>query len=320
MKRFRHILIGVDFTADGTVAPGCRDALVEGAWLAEASGARLTLVHVMSLSEDARAITDIQPQASWTRRLVALEAALENLAAELPVRDIAIKVLAGSDWQALVREVHVERHDLVVVGTRARGMAGRAIFGSTGRELLRHCPCPVWVVKPRQLEVHQNVLVAHDLSPIGAEALRLGAHMARLYGADLHVLHVQEHTEHQRLLGTAPVEALAQRCARIRAQLEEECRALGDADERALVTVLDGAPHSAILDYINKQSIDLVCMGTVARRGLAGFIPGNTAERVLRWIGCSLMAVKPNGFGIVSNLDGRGTTKQELAPRRRKDV
>ena len=37
-------------------------------------------------------------------------------------------------------------------------------------------------------------------------------------------------------------------------------------------------------------------MGTVARNGIAGMFIGNTAERVLRKLPCSVMAVKPDGL------------------------
>ena len=37
-------------------------------------------------------------------------------------------------------------------------------------------------------------------------------------------------------------------------------------------------------------------MGTMARSGIAGLLIGNTAERVLRKLPCSVLAVKPDGF------------------------
>lgn len=37
-------------------------------------------------------------------------------------------------------------------------------------------------------------------------------------------------------------------------------------------------------------------MGTVARSGLAGFVMGNTAERVLQRLRGSVLAIKPPGF------------------------
>ena len=51
-----------------------------------------------------------------------------------------------------------------------------------------------------------------------------------------------------------------------------------------------------ILAYLQRHRVDLLCMGTVARSGLRGLLTGNTAENVLPWIDCSLLAVKPQGF------------------------
>ncbi|MFC6670537.1 universal stress protein [Marinobacterium aestuariivivens] len=49
-------------------------------------------------------------------------------------------------------------------------------------------------------------------------------------------------------------------------------------------------------DYVAAQGIDLLVMGTVARTGIPGFVIGNTAENLVRKIGCSLLALKPPGF------------------------
>ncbi|HOO52306.1 MAG TPA: universal stress protein [Alphaproteobacteria bacterium] len=37
-------------------------------------------------------------------------------------------------------------------------------------------------------------------------------------------------------------------------------------------------------------------MGTVGRTGIPGFFIGNTADSVLRQVGCSVLAIKPKGF------------------------
>jgi nucleotide-binding universal stress UspA family protein len=42
--------------------------------------------------------------------------------------------------------------------------------------------------------------------------------------------------------------------------------------------------------------IDVLVMGTVCRAGIPGFIIGNTAERVLDAVDCSVLVVKPEGF------------------------
>ena len=57
-----------------------------------------------------------------------------------------------------------------------------------------------------------------------------------------------------------------------------------------------GEPDAVILDFVVGEGIDLVVMGTVARGGIAGLLIGNTAERILRKLPCSVLAVKPDGF------------------------
>ena len=55
-------------------------------------------------------------------------------------------------------------------------------------------------------------------------------------------------------------------------------------------------PELAIMNCVEQHAIDLIVMGTVGRTGISGFITGNTAERLLPRIPCSLLAVKPPGF------------------------
>jgi nucleotide-binding universal stress UspA family protein len=44
-------------------------------------------------------------------------------------------------------------------------------------------------------------------------------------------------------------------------------------------------------------------MGTVSRTGVAGLLIGNTAEKVLNQVGCSVLTVKPDGFITPVKLD-----------------
>jgi nucleotide-binding universal stress UspA family protein len=44
-------------------------------------------------------------------------------------------------------------------------------------------------------------------------------------------------------------------------------------------------------------------MGTVGRTGIRGLITGNTAERLLPQIPCSMLAVKPTGFESPITID-----------------
>ena len=60
--------------------------------------------------------------------------------------------------------------------------------------------------------------------------------------------------------------------------------------------MLNGPAEHVIPDLVKQQSIDLIVMGTIARTGIPGILIGNTAERLLERVECSLMAIKPEGY------------------------
>jgi nucleotide-binding universal stress UspA family protein len=57
-----------------------------------------------------------------------------------------------------------------------------------------------------------------------------------------------------------------------------------------------GNPSIIIPQHVRELGADLLVMGTVGRSGIAGFLIGNTAERVLAEVECPILAIKPTGF------------------------
>jgi universal stress protein E len=87
----------------------------------------------------------------------------------------------------------------------------------------------------------------------------------------------------------------------------EDARQRATADLTRLTQSLEGAaalqpvlrrgePADVLPEFVVAEGIDLVVMGTVARAGIAGMLIGNTAERVLGKLPCSVLTVKPDGF------------------------
>lgn len=298
MRTFRKLLVGIDVDADGALASGSRAAVDQALLLGRHQGAELTFIHVIDLPADQGQVFGLQPQSALTKRQRQLDVALERLVREAREQGMQAsgRLLFGEDWRELIRTVHEQGHDLVLVGTRRRSIAGRALFGSTGNRLLRHCPCPVWCVKSDSQPL-RAVLVADDLTDTGRAALALGALIAGQQQAPLHVLHVMELPEEQLFLGSVAAAELQQRQQQAMESVQSRIAALGDHQLSAVhISVGNGSAYAAILDHLRDHPVDLLCMGTVARSGLKGLTTGNTAENVLPWIECSLVAVKPEGF------------------------
>jgi len=62
------------------------------------------------------------------------------------------------------------------------------------------------------------------------------------------------------------------------------------------VHLLKGKASGLIPELVKKRRINLIVMGTVCRTGIPGFFIGNTAEKVLHRVNCSVLAIKPEGF------------------------
>jgi universal stress protein E len=313
MKRFKNILVGVDLANGGTlvsndIVPPTKEAVARAVWLAKANSARLLFFHVLppwALGLDAETPTRHQEHnGKYTVMDHATEviadmvefARTEGLAAES-------LVVHGKSWLAIIRQVLRQNHDLVIAGTRHLSSMRDFLMGSTGVKLLRKCPCPVWVTKPQPSRRIASILVAHDLRPVGDLAMELSCSMAQLHDAQLHVLHAAEYPEFEYAL---PARVSAEKAAEYRRHAEQHIAAQlakFDLDQPPQVHFVVEPPDFAILSHIARHGIDLLIMGTVGRTGIRGLITGNTAERLLPQIPCSMLAVKPTEFESPITID-----------------
>ncbi|REJ65265.1 MAG: hypothetical protein DWQ31_18770 [Planctomycetota bacterium] len=300
MKRFKNLLVGVDLsTADrfvgDDVAPTGQVALDRALELATQNSARVTLQFVLEVSERARYLIEQANNGVLDEAREILERRAEPFrAAGLEVECV---VGIGRVWLDLIHRVLRHGHDLVIIGTRRHGSLEQYFLGTTGTKLFRKCPCPVWVVKAHDGNQLRSVLVANDLEPVSDKAMELGCSLADMHQAELHVLHALVQPREAEVLATVvaterPDEdfhGLAKQ------QIAAQLARISPAAEPH-VHVVEGQADAVIVEHLQKYNIDLMVMGTVSRTGIPGLVVGNTAERLLPRINCSLLAIKPDGF------------------------
>jgi len=82
--------------------------------------------------------------------------------------------------------------------------------------------------------------------------------------------------------------------------LRDQVQQSGGTNSDPTVTVhvadSDGLPDHAIRQFIDDHQIDLLVLGSAARHGLSGLLVGNTSERLLPKVPCSVVVVKPADF------------------------
>ncbi len=311
MKRFKNILLVCDFKLKQQMAV---DRAVS---LARQNGASLTVFSVVregSMGVDAAKSVPI-PIAVLLEQMVAdHREKLNDLVT--PMRrqgvDARAQVVTGMPFLEIIRKVLRDKHDLVMLAAEGKGGLKERLFGSTSMHLMRKCPCPVWVVKPAKRFRHQKILAAvdttdefpdHERQTLNTLIMQLASSLARMDNGELHVIQAWSvfAEGYMEVRGGLSEQSIR----KLRKQAKREYAAGLDALLKAVnledVAVHRHLPRSdnpsrAIIKLAKSNGIDLLVMGSVCRTGIAGFFIGNTAEKVLSEVNCSVLTVKPEGF------------------------
>lgn len=235
-----------------------------------------------------------------------MAARLERYAAKQDGLSVDVAVETGDHALSVIDRVVSEGHDLVVV-TTGEDDEGHA----TVKRLLRSCPCPVWVIRPSRARV-QRVLAAVNPDPdereLNIEILQLASSMVSRFGGELHLVHAWELYGEDTLRNSPFIHMPASEVAalaktehdRHTAALDDLLEASGLAGEPWRIHLVKGRPEDVVCGLVKRSRINVLVMGTVARTGVPGVVIGNTAERVLDDVACSVIAVKPAGFAAPS--------------------
>ncbi len=219
--------------------------------------------------------------------------------------------LKGARWRVVVapadevdeeimRRAQLERIDLIVMRSRRRPHRA-ALLGSTAESVSRSAPCPVLVMHNDEREFItdalkvdlKRVLVAYDFSDYAELALRYGLSMAQEHQAELHLLHVlparsvnEPEIAWYPVKGESAYHTAARRLQRVvPADVHLWCS--------VTTAVSEGNPYREILNYAEKNDIDLISVGAHG----AGFgmraLFGSNVDRVLRQAPCPVLVARP---------------------------
>ena len=239
--------------------------------------------------------TDLSPHAEHALRYaVALSRAQE---AEL----LMVHCVDVDDvGEEIIRQAQTEAVDLIVMRSRRRPHRA-AILGSTAESVCRNAPCSVLVMHDDErnrvgedFRINlKRILVAYDFSDYSELALRYGMALAQEHQAELHLLHVlpprsvsEPEIAWSQNTSDSPYHAAARRLQRVvPAEVHLWCKVKN--------VVSEGHPYREILNYAEKNEIDLISVGAHG----AGFgmraLFGSNVDRVLRQSPCPVLVARP---------------------------
>jgi nucleotide-binding universal stress UspA family protein len=219
--------------------------------------------------------------------------------------------LAAIDWQRIVEQgndpgtaisEYAAEHgvDLIVMRSRRRPHRA-ALLGSTAEAVCRSAPCPVlvmhsdqrdWVDSSHKITV-QRVLVAYDFSDYSELALKQGLCFAQEYQAELHLLHVlPPSTLDESEISWYPLgkeDAYHKSARRLQKAVPAEAH-LWCAIKHS---VCEGQAYREILNYAEKNEIDLICIGAHGAGFASRALFGSNVDRVLRQAPCPVLVTRP---------------------------
>jgi len=283
--------------------------------LAKNNKAKLTVVDVLEelpkKMKDFLKIVSVREleKAAVKERLLEIQRLIKPIETKKRIK-AKIRILVGKPHIEIIKEVLRHNNDLVMKTPEGRGGRRFALFGSIDINLMRKCPCPVWMVKPSKSKRYSRILAAVDPDPfervkneLNNVIMELAVSISQSEKSELHIVHAWRLWGESALRGhrarttEAEINKLLQDTRNFHKRcLDNLLARFPFAKLKHKVHLRKGDPGILIPDIAGKERIDLIVMGTVCRTGLPGFIIGNTAESVLNQVDCSLLTVKPYGF------------------------
>lgn len=158
-----------------------------------------------------------------------------------------------------------------------------------------------------------HVLFATDFTEVADRALDAAIRMARLFEAQLHILHVNEEEIHFGAHDSAELtnflDTIVCRRQTWLAQLEERAQATG---VDVVVATRSGVASEGIMAYAEEVDAGLVVLGMVGHSGIGWLMSGSTAKKVLR--GCERPVLVLSSQALVAPPGDAGTFSHVLYP------
>ncbi len=290
MNRLRSILVAVDFSACS------RKALGHAVRIARWNDARLHVVHVIDgqvvadLAEAVRApLAEVQTQAARSAEHE-LHACLREVAGEG-----SVLVRIGAPIAEILKIVGLLEADLLLMGAHGTSVAHLGA-GTLAVQCLRKAPTKVLLVGLYARASFRTIAAAVDFSETSRVVVEQARRVAACEESVIHCVYVYDSPWNrlQYLVPTskANLDDRRQHRADLQGRLEAFVGAAPDRPEVKCALYPHTRFGTGIAEYARQIGADLIVLGARGRTNLRNVLLGTTAERLLRELPCSVLAVR----------------------------
>jgi len=204
----------------------------------------------------------------------------------------------GRPAEEILRAAQESQAGLIVMGTTAESGLDRVMRGSVAEAVITRAPVPVLsLTQPLALGPDDSVLVAIDFSQTATLALGLAGALAATFGVTLDLLSVLEPPKTLALWPLAPVEDQRQVEQRVRSQLQMLAQTELPTGVRYHTHVRVARLAEGVREAAEENHSAMVVMGTQGHNGIAEWLLGGGAQKVLRTCARPLLTVRGTETG-----------------------
>lgn len=260
---------------------------------AENLGCGLVLIHAIGVPDQVTGHT-LSPTTMMRTELSRRGNKMLQDAAEVAAETAGVRAetLVDDDLPlaALLRAGQQAR--MLVIGSTGRGgFLSGLVLGSTAVSVAAHAACPVVVVRGRDAQERDPVVVGVDGSPVSEAALGCAFDEADLRGAPLIAVHVWSDLDPHLLMSELIDDKSALDAAR-RLLVERRAR-WGEKHPNVSVEhiVRRDNPRRELLEL--SQRAQLVVVGSRGRGGVRDLLLGSVSRALIHHAACPVMVVRP---------------------------
>ncbi len=200
------------------------------------------------------------------------------------------ELVTGKPFETIIDKADEHDVNVIVIGASDSEGTKKSSLGFITEKVVRKAHKPVWVVKSDSKAGIRHILCAYDYSAPAQRALKNAIHLARRFQATLDVIHVIETNAFYSRYYQQNIDS--QKRSREQKRLEKAIDQfdLYGIDIKSHIAI--GEVFGCLEEYVKSTPVDLLVLGAIGRHSSSRSLIGSTAEKVLKYLPCSIVTFK----------------------------
>ena len=267
-----------------------KPAVQRAVQLAEASGAKLAVLHVV---EDDLVESRVHEEISNAETFL-----LDQITGLGAPPQTEVAVVTGHAFHAIGEEAQAREADLIVMGAHRRQFLRDIFTGTTIERVTRTAGRPVLMANSRTGERWRKVFIATDMSDASGHAARKAHALGLLDNADVTFVHGYAPITRQMMTHAGiPIERVHEEAERefqsTRRELGRFIQGLDLGDLSYSARIIEGVGADAIAGLVEQAKPDLLVIGTRGLSGVKRLFLGSVAQELMGSLEIDILAVPP---------------------------